>query len=139
MCDFWDEGVVWVGVGEHRADGEENYIKRMREWGYTFGDCEGRGPLITENVETDTTVRVDVGVIDSSCEIYLSVSRVRRGWKGRDYFWWFEGVVCWEMDSEEEDATGVWTITLEKKTQLVAIQGDGIWIVERIQGYIPVP
>jgi hypothetical protein len=93
--------------------------------GSTFGDCEGRGPLITENVETDTTVRVDVGVIDSSCEVYLMVSRVRRGWKGRDYFWWFEGVVCWEMDSEEEDATGVWTIALERKTRSVAIQeGD---------------
>jgi hypothetical protein len=31
--DFGDEGVVWVGVGEHRADGEEDYIRRMKEWG----------------------------------------------------------------------------------------------------------
>jgi hypothetical protein len=28
------------------------------------------------------------------------------------YLWRFEGVVCWEMDCEEEDAAGIWTVTL---------------------------
>ena len=31
------------------------------------------------------------------------------------YFWGFERVVCWEMDGEEENSTGVWTITLSHK------------------------
>jgi hypothetical protein len=29
------------------------------------------------------------------------------------YFWWFERVVCWKVDGEEENTTGIWTIALE--------------------------
>ena len=31
------------------------------------------------------------------------------------HLWRFEGVVCWEMDSEEEYSTGVWTVALKKE------------------------
>jgi len=52
--------------------------------------------LIAEDIETDTPVRIDVGMINPRREVYL---------------WRFEGVICWEMDCEKEDAAGIWTVT----------------------------
>jgi len=37
----------------------------------TFRDCEGGRPLITENIETDTTVGVDIWMIDSCRKVHL--------------------------------------------------------------------
>jgi hypothetical protein len=54
--------------------------------------------LISENVQTDTAVAVDVGVVDAGGEVDL----------GR-----LEGVVCGEVDGEEEDTARVWGVTLE--------------------------
>jgi hypothetical protein len=54
--DLGDEWVVGVGVGQHGAYGEENYDGSMsigRKSGMgrvTFGDCQGWGPLITEDI-----------------------------------------------------------------------------------------
>jgi hypothetical protein len=50
---------------------------------YTFRDGQGRAPLITQDVETDRAVGVDVGVIDAGDEVDL---------------WWLEGVVGWKVD-----------------------------------------
>ena len=44
--------------------------------GDTFGDCESGRPLIAENIETDTSVGVDVWMIDSCCEVDLKEPRV---------------------------------------------------------------
>ena len=49
--------------------------------------------MISENVQTDTAVAVDVGVVDAGGEVDL----------GR-----LERVVCGEVDGEEEDTAGVW-------------------------------
>ena len=49
----------------------------------TFGNCECWAPLIAKNIQTDTTVRVDVRVIDASGEIDLR---------------WLERIVGGEMD-----------------------------------------
>ena len=54
--------------------------------------------MISENVQTDTAVAVDVGVVDAGGEVDL----------GR-----LEGVVCGEVDGEEEDTARVWGVTLE--------------------------
>lgn len=54
--DLGDEWVVGVGVGQHGAYGEENYDGSMSigrksgMGGVTFGDCQGWGPLITEDI-----------------------------------------------------------------------------------------
>jgi hypothetical protein len=64
----------------------------------TLTDGEGRTPLVTQNVKTDAAIRVDVGVVDASCEVHL----------GR-----LEGVICGEMDGEKEDTTRVRRITLQ--------------------------
>jgi hypothetical protein len=59
----------------------------------TLRDGERRAPLISQNVQTDRAVAVDVGVVDAGGEVDL-----RR----------LEGVVCGEVDCEEEDTAGVW-------------------------------
>ena len=79
--DVGDERVVGVGVGEERADGEED-----------LGDGESGRPGLLEDVETDRAVGVDVGVEDASGE----------GELGR-----LEGVVGGEVDAEEEDSSVV--------------------------------
>jgi len=54
--------------------------------------------LVSENVQTDAAVAVDVGVVDAGGEVDL----------GR-----LEGVVCGEVDGEEEDTARVWGVTLK--------------------------
>lgn len=81
VCYFRHERVVWVCVGQKRADGKED-----------LGDGQSRGPLFLQYVETDVTVGVDVWVVDFGFKLDL-----RR----------LERVVCWEVDGEEEHASGV--------------------------------
>lgn len=56
--------------------------------------------MVSKNVQTDTAVRVDVGMIDSSGEVDL---------------WWLEGIVCGEMDGQEEDTALEWTVALQSQ------------------------
>ena len=63
----------------------------------TFRDGQSRAPLVSENVQADAAVAVDVGVVDAGGEVDL----------GR-----LEGVVCGEMDGEEEDTARVWGVAL---------------------------
>jgi len=85
--------------------------------GNTFGDCESGRPLIAENIKTDTSVGVDVWMIDSCREVDLKKPSVSMNLdiSGREgnYLWGFEGVVCWEMDGEEENSSGIRTIALK--------------------------
>ena len=60
---------------------------------HTLGNGERRAPLIPQDVQANRAVAVDVGVIDAGSEVDL-----RR----------LEGVVCGEVDGEEEDTAGVW-------------------------------
>ena len=61
----------------------------------TFRDGESRAPLIPQYIQANAAVAVDVWVVDARGEVDL-----RR----------LEGVVCWEVDREEEDAAGVWRV-----------------------------
>lgn len=54
--DLRDKGVVRVGVGEERADGEEDL------W---YGQC--RAPLLLEDIKANAPIRVDVWVINLYC------------------------------------------------------------------------
>ena len=76
--NLWDERVIWVGVGQQGADGEQH-----------LGDSEGGRPLIFEDVEADRSIAVDVHVINFRRERNL----------GR-----LEGVVGREMNVQEEHA-----------------------------------
>ena len=79
--DVGDEGVVGVGIGQERGDGEQD-----------LADGKGRAPLVLEDVQADATVGVDVGVVDFSDELHL----------GR-----LERVIAREVDVQEEHATHV--------------------------------
>jgi len=54
--------------------------------------------LVSEDIQTDTAVAVDVGVVDAGGEVDL---------------WGLERVVRGEVDGEEEDTAGVWGVTLQ--------------------------
>ena len=60
---------------------------------HTLRDGERRAPLVPQNVQADGAVAVNVGVVDAGGEVDLR----RLG-----------GVVCGEVDCEEEDTAGVW-------------------------------
>jgi len=76
-----DQGITGVAVGQQGADGEQD-----------LGDGQGRAPLVLQDVQADHSLGVDVAVVDASAELDF----------GR-----FEGVVCGEVDVEEEDSTFV--------------------------------
>lgn len=59
---------------------------------HTFANGQRRTPLIPQDIQTNGTIRVDVGVIDSGGKVDL----------GR-----LEGVVGREVEVEEKDTTGV--------------------------------
>ena len=81
VSDLWNQRIIWVGIGQQGADGEEN-----------LGDGECWGPLLLKNIETDRSIGVHIWVIDSRGEVDLC---------------WLERVVSWEMDVQEEHASGV--------------------------------
>lgn len=62
--------------------------------------------MVSENVQTDAAVAVDVGVVDAGGEVDL----------GR-----LEGVVCGEVDGEEEDTARVWGVTLRIVSHVAAV------------------
>lgn len=91
VCDFGNKRVIRVGVGEHRADREKDWIgtisvlmglKRVRVE-ITFGDSQCGTPLVSQDVKAYTSVGVDIWVIDASSEVY---------------FWWFKRIVGREMN-----------------------------------------
>ena len=84
VCNLWDERVIWIGVGQQGADGEQH-----------LRDSEGGRPLIFEDVEADRSIAVDVHVINFRRERNL----------GR-----LEGVVGREMNVQEEHALMVWGV-----------------------------
>lgn len=53
--------------------------------------------MVSQDVQTDAAIRVDVGVVDTSGEVDL---------------WGLEGVVGREVNVEEENASGVWRVAL---------------------------
>lgn len=100
MCDLGDERVIGVGVCQHRANTQQhceqlvlstsvNDVWRVR----TLANGERWAPLVSQNVQADASVRVDVGVVDAGSEVDL------RG---------LERVVGREVDCEEEYTAGVW-------------------------------
>merc|ERR1712151_195756 len=84
LCDFWHQWVTWVWICEQGRHRKQN-----------FGDGQGWTPLVLQDVETDCTVGIDIAVVNLRCEVH---------------FGWLEGIVCWKMDVQEENASSVWAI-----------------------------
>lgn len=69
-------------------------IYTSRPWGLlALRDGQSRAPLISQNIQADAAIRVDVRVVDARREVDF-----RR----------LEGIVGREVDCEEEDAARVW-------------------------------
>jgi len=114
VSDLRHQRVVGVGVSQHRAYGqkdcssqvsrtEQHRCKIHRQSRPTFGECESRTPLVSQNIQTDATVGVDVGVVDASGEVDLGG---------------LEWVVGREVNLEEEDTARVRRVGLS--SQLLA-------------------
>ena len=56
----------------------------------TFCNGEGRTPLVSQDIKTDTAIGVDVGMVNAGGEVD---------------FWWLEGIIGRELNGKEEDAT----------------------------------
>lgn len=115
MRDLGDERVVGVGIGEHGADGQQ-HCGLLVKWIFegcrgncTFRDGERRRPLVSEDVETDAAVGVDVGVIDAGGEVNL---------------WGLERVVGRESNAQEEHAGRVRTIGLWRHSGSATVKPD---------------
>jgi hypothetical protein len=76
--------IVWVGIRQKGADGKQDLANRQ---------C--RTPLVLEDVEANTTVRVDVAVIDSSGEVDLG---------------WLEWIVSGKVNIQKENAPCIWRV-----------------------------
>jgi hypothetical protein len=84
LGDIWHQRIVGVGVGKKAADGKQD-----------LADGQCGTPLILQNVQTNSSIRVDVAMVNASGEVNLG---------------WFERIVRWEMNIEEENAAGIWGI-----------------------------
>ena len=84
MGNIRHQRVVWVGVSEQRADGQQ-YLAN--------GEC--RTPLVLEDVQTDGSIGVDIGMVNAGRELALGG---------------LERVVIGESDVEEENAALVRTV-----------------------------
>lgn len=67
------------------------------ELAHTFGDGQGGRPLVSQDVEANAAIAVDVGVVNAGSEVDLGG---------------LEGVICWEVDGKEEDTSSVWRVLL---------------------------
>lgn len=62
------KGIIGVRVCQHRTDRKQN-----------FGNSQSRAPLISENIEANAAVAVNVGVVDSGREVdFRGLERIIR-------------------------------------------------------------
>jgi hypothetical protein len=85
VCNFWYKRVIRVGVGKEGADRQEN-----------FRDCQSRAPLLLQNVQAYTSIRVNVWVVHLGLKVDL-----RR----------LERIVRREMDFDKKDATRIGAVS----------------------------
>ena len=84
LSDIRYQWIIGIWVSKQGTDRQQN-----------LADRQGRTPLILEDIKTDTTIGINVTMIDTSGEVDLG---------------WFEWIVSGEMDVQEEDATGIWRV-----------------------------
>jgi len=78
------EWVIAVWCRHQSLDGKQNSL-----------DLEGWGPLVLEDIETDTSELVNVWMVNLGSEEHL---------------WWDHWVVLWQVEFELEHATLIWAV-----------------------------
>lgn len=107
-----NERVVRVRVRQHGADGQQNCnpcqpqaisvcLQPRASRKLTFADGQSRAPLVTQDIQANTTVRVDIWVIDTGREVDLGG---------------LERIVGGEMNGEEEYTAGVRRVALQSES-----------------------
>ena len=102
ISDFLIQWIIQVGQRHQSLDGEQDR-----------SDLESRRPLVLQNIETDSSKLVDVGMVDLGSEQNL---------------WWHHWVLIWQEKLAIEDSSFVrgltWTCDLH-----VEVSGIGfIWL-----------
>lgn len=84
LCNIRNKRIIRIRIGQERTDGQQH-----------LGNCQSRAPLILENVQTDSSIGIDVAVIDTGGEVH---------------FGWLEGIVCRKVNVKKENSARVWGI-----------------------------
>jgi hypothetical protein len=101
-----DSSTVYIKYKSDHVTQASHYMEQIKQ---TFRNGQCRRPLISQNVQTDRAVGIDVWVVDLGREADLG---------------WFEGVVGREGDRKEEDTACVWGITLKRQEKSDVEQDD---------------
>ena len=81
LSNIWNQWIVGIWVGEKAANGKQD-----------LADGQGGTPLILQNVQTNSSIGVDVAMINASGEVDLR---------------WFERIISWEMNVKKEDTASI--------------------------------
>jgi len=84
LSNVGNKRIIRVGISEEGTNTEQH-----------FAYSEGRTPLILQNVETDTAIRVNVAVVDACSEMHLGG---------------LEWVIGGKVNVEEEYTPSVWRL-----------------------------
>lgn len=84
VSDLRDEGIIGIGIGQHRADRQQD-----------LRDGKSGRPLIPQDIQANTTIGVDVGVVNPGGEVHL-----RR----------LERIICGESNAKEKDTRRIRTV-----------------------------
>ena len=117
LSDIRYQWIIGIWVSKQGTDRQQN-----------LADRQGRTPLILEDIKTDTTIGINVTMIDTSSEVDLG---------------WFEWIVSGEMDVQEEDATGIWRVigTHDRRLPMKHVITDwtsrtvGRWVLTQINKF----
>jgi len=85
LSNFWNKWIIGIGLIQQGTDGEKD-----------LADRQCGTPVIFEDVETDTSLRVDIAVIDLCDEAN---------------FWWLEWIVRGELNLEIENTVGIGSVS----------------------------
>jgi len=76
LCNVRNKRIIRIRIGQERTNGQQH-----------LGNCQSGAPLVLEDVQTDTSIGIDVAVIDTGGEVH---------------FGWLEGVICREVNVKKE-------------------------------------
>lgn len=96
MSNFGNKGIIRIGIRQHRANTQEY-----------FWYSKSRRPLISQNIQANRAITVDVGMIYSGSKVHLRCQYHKTRRKRPLDLWWFEGVICREMNGEKKNSSWI--------------------------------
>jgi hypothetical protein len=81
LRNIWNQWIIRIWVGKKTTNGKQD-----------FTDGQRRTPLILQNVQANSSIGIDVAVVNTGRKVDLG---------------WFEWVIGWEMNIKEENTPGI--------------------------------